>query len=548
MNTKTILTFIIAVFILLVPDLIIVSEKSIGFILLNILYKVLFLLGLGTLFLYITKSYYKSYLIVGLLYLISSLTEIITVILFKNYSNLDHIKALFFVRVNEIEYFTKSFYIYAIIPLIVVVVYLIILRKMKNFSYIKKTKIIILSAAFFISSFAISGILISQTPIIFSGKKLPKYTLKKYFVKQHPFSFYYRTYELIISRIRYNKFIKVKEAFSFDVTNNNLDSLRPDNVIFVIGERTRYSNWSINGYNRETSPSLKEVTNLISFNNNHSNGASTAGSIPFLLTQGTPDNQDLIYSQKTIVSLFKEANYKTYWIANQFIFDYIEHDNEPDVFINLFKNKKHIDLDVLPVFDSIMNIKSDKKKLIVFNLAGGHGNIPKEFQKFKPFNQSENHKISKENRNQIINGYDNMILLQDYVLGKVINTTKAQNKSSFLLYTADHGTNLFDGNNTNLFGYGSSNPTKNETNVPLFVWSSEQFIDKNKNKFNSLNNHKTFLTTNDNVFYTLADMASIKYRDYKSHLSLSDSTYIEPKERLIYVNESYIKVSRNHKY
>ena len=118
MNPKKILTYIIAVFVLLIPDLIMASEKTFGFSLLNILYKVFFLLGLGTLFLYFTKSYFKSYLMICILYQISSLTEIITVILFKNYSTLDHIKALFFVRTNEIQDFVKSFYVYAfIIPL-----------------------------------------------------------------------------------------------------------------------------------------------------------------------------------------------------------------------------------------------------------------------------------------------------------------------------------------------------------------------------------------------------------------------------------------------
>ena len=537
------LLFLAAIFILLVPDFIIASNNSIFIFILNITFKILFFLGIGAILLYFTKSYYKSYLILGSFYLISSLTEIITVILFKNYSTLDNIKAIFFVRPNEISSFAEGFYLYLFIPIIVFVLFFIFLKRIKKIEYKKNKKTLLYSLLFFLLSTATSTYLIAQTPIIYSGKNITKYILKKYYVKQHPISFYYRTYELIISRIRYNKYIKVKEAFNFNVMKEDKES--PDNVIFVIGERTRYLNWSINGYERKTSPNLDTISNLISFNKHHSNGNSTAGSIPYLLTQGTPKNPTLIYSQKTIVSLFKEADYKTYWIANQFIFDYIEHDKEPDVFVKLYWQPNNTDLGVLPVLDSILKIKEPKKKLIIINLAGGHGIIPEEFSKFKPYTNSENHGISKENKEKIVNGYDNMILLQDHVLGKIIDFSKKQNNSSFMLYTADHGTNLFDSDNNNLFGYGSMNPTKNETNVPMFFWSSEKFKQSFPYKFRALNNHKNLLTTNDNIFYTLADLSNINYPDYKRTLSLSDSTYIEPKERYMYLNNSYIKIKND---
>ena len=540
---KKVFFIFIAVSILLLPDIIIASKSSILNFILNITFKIFLFLGIVYILLYFTKSYFKSYLIIGIFYLISSLTEIITVILFKNYSTLDNIKAIFFVRPNEISSFAKGFYIYLLIPIFILTLFFILLKQTKKIFYKRNRKTLLYSVLFFILSGCISTFLITQTPIIYSGKNIPKYILKKYYVKQHPFSFYYRTYELIISRIRYNKYIKVKEAFNFNVTKDNNE--KPDNVIFVIGERTRYLNWSINGYKRKTSPNLDTISNLISFNKHHSNGNSTAGSIPYLLTQGTPKNSTLIYSQKTIVSLFKEADYKTYWIANQFIFDYIEHDKEPDVFVKLYWQPNNTDLGVLPVLDSILKIKEPKKKLIVINLAGGHGIIPEEFSKFKPYTNSENHGISKENKEKIVNGYDNMILLQDHVLGKIIDFSKNQNNSSFMLYTADHGTNLFDSDNNNLFGYGSMNPTKNETNVPMFFWASEKFIKSFPYKFGALNNHKYLLTTNDNIFYTLADLANINYPDYKKTLSLSDSSFIEPKERYMYINNSYIKFKNN---
>ncbi|WP_394346731.1 sulfatase-like hydrolase/transferase [Thermoflavifilum aggregans] len=37
--------------------------------------------------------------------------------------------------------------------------------------------------------------------------------------------------------------------------------------VFIIGESSRYDHWHINGYSRNTSPSLDTMHNLISFRN-----------------------------------------------------------------------------------------------------------------------------------------------------------------------------------------------------------------------------------------------------------------------------------------
>ena len=259
-----------------------------------------------------------------------------------------------------------------------------------------------------------------------------------------------------------------------------------------------------------------------------------------MITQATPQKPILAYSQKTIVSLFKEAGYKTTWISSQNIFDYIENKTEPDKVFELY-NKKHTDLDILPVFDSI--IKTKNKKFIVINMIGGHGSIPKSFNKFKPNSLLKKYPLSFKNKSIFINDYDNMIFLQDYVLSKIIKSTKHENLSSIILFTADHGCNLFE--NENLFGYGSSNPTEKETHIPLFIWGSDKFI-KNNSKYSNLIKHQNLLTTNDNVFYTLADLADIKYTSYLNNQSISDSLYKEPSTRFVYINGTYKEYNNNN--
>jgi len=544
LNNKLFLKKLIIIFsivILIVPDIIINFKKDIITFSLIIISKISLLIFFSLILQKLTKSYFLSYITLGFLYLPSSFIETINTCILNNYVTLDNIKALLYTSKSEINEFYNQFYLYFLIPIFICISFLFILKKIKLYKYNKKNHIIIYSVVCLFISTSISTYLLSNSTQIYSGKNLVKYTFKNYYVKQHPFNIFYRAYELIISRSKFNKYKLQKENFKFNVLNKT-DSLdRPDNVILIIGERIRYSNWSINGYNKKTSPNLESIENLISFKNHYSNGNSTAGSIPYLITQATPKKPILAYSQKTIVSLFKEAGYKTTWISSQNVFDYIENKTEPDNVFELY-NKKHTDLNILPVFDSI--IKTENKKLIVINMIGGHGSIPKSFNKFKPNSLLKKYPLSFKNKSIYINDYDNMIFLQDYVLSKIIKSTKHENLSSIILFTADHGCNLFE--NENLFGYGSSNPTEKETHIPLFIWGSNKFI-KNNSKYSNLIKHQNLLTTNDNVFYTLADLADIKYTSYLNTQSLSDSLYKEPNSRFVYINGTYKEYNKKTK-
>ncbi len=82
-----------------------------------------------------------------------------------------------------------------------------------------------------------------------------------------------------------------------------------------------------------------------------------------------------------------------------------------------------------------------------------------------------------------------MMLCQDYVLSEIVKMTERQNVSSVVMFTADHGCNLFD-NGKALFGYGSANPTEKETHVPMFISVSDKYIESNHNKYKNLLDHR----------------------------------------------------------
>jgi glucan phosphoethanolaminetransferase (alkaline phosphatase superfamily) len=528
---KTLL-IIISILILIVPNVLINDKNALSLALLIIAKACLFMF-FGLILLRLTRSYFLSYLIVGIPYLISSVIECINIAILDHYITADNIASLLNASTGEIREFTAGFYVYFIIPIILTTAYFFILKKYRSIKYNAKNKKIVIPLVLLLAISILASFFDVFRSTVYSGKNIMRSTFKGYYLEQHPFSLYNEIYVFAKIKLRTYKYRVQHDNFKFGILNPT-DTTRPKIVIFIIGERMRYANWSINGYKRETSPNLEKIPNLISFNQHYSNSNFTYGSIPLIITQATPKTPSLAYSQKTIVSLFKEAGYETNWISSQYLFDIIDERNVPDHLYELYKKHPHTDLDIIPLFDSVINKKSTRNKLIIINMLGGHGGNPPRFNVFKPNNSLENYPVTIKNAPIFVNTYDNTILLQDYIISELIKKTEKQNVSSILMFTADHGCNLFD-NGKALFGYGSANPTVNETHVPMFISVSDKFIENNRGKYKNLLTHKNLLTTNNNLFYTLADLANIKYKSFVKRQSIADSSFVEPSSRCVYI-------------
>ncbi len=536
-----------SILILIIPNIVGGGNLNFTYYLLYIISKISILIFFGIIILRITKSYYYSYLIIGIPYLISSIVEIPNLILLSKYISTDVMKALFYTNMIEIEEFIGKFYLYSFLPFTLIGIYIYILKKYKFISYnlysgkkIIFTSLILLSISIGISTYKYTNSKYFTYP---GAKNLTYSVMKTYYIEDPPINLYYRIYNFLKINRNINKYRSEKENFKFEVSNSK-DSIMPNIVIFVIGERIRYSNWSINGYDRQTSPQLEKIKKLVTFQKHYSNGNETNNSIPLIITEATAQNFNDVYRQKTIVSLFKEAGYETSWISNQSnIFLYLNNQNEPNKLYILDKNQiRSTDLDIIPIFDTILNKNTNKKKFIVINMAGGHGKVPARFNKFIPNTSGKAYPFIAQNAHLFINDYDNIILFQDYVLGELIKNTEKRNLSSVFIFTPDHACHLFDGGS--LFGYGSDNPTELETHIPLFIWGSDKYIFNNEVKYRNLIKNKNLLTTNDQLFYTISDLANIKYKTFIQELSFADSAYYEPKSRYVYTTKQVFEFKK----
>lgn len=542
MKLKKVLFVFFSLVVLIIPDvqynfLNYSDYTNILMILSKLLMVAVLIMGL----MLITRSFFWSYLVVGLFYIPSLLVEVVNVGLLRQYTTTDNLTAIINTNKSEIEEFTGRFGVYIFLPLFVIFLWflLLFLIKKKKFNPTLGLKYLLVLPILIVLVYLLPLFVMKQSKAAFSGKNLYKYTITRMFFKQHPLSLYYRSSELYDSYVYQKKYSKIKERFSFLVKNKGSDSLA-DVVVLVIGEGMRFENWTVNGYVRQTSPSLSSIKELISFSWNYANANSTSASIPLILSRATPDNRRPASEEKSIISLFKEAGYQTTWILRQNLF-YLGNKSEPDRINELYK-QSNTDLDVLAPFKNELHIDSSQKKFIIINLKGNHGRVPPKFQLFKPNGEGKQISVSYDNREVLINDYDNKILFQDYVLGELIRELKLLGRRSILLFTSDHGVNLFDTKDAGLFGYGSQNPTEKELHVPLFIWPSKSFSSYYKHKVINLTFNMNKITTNNHLFYTLSDLAGIHYQSENSSKSFAAECFREEKTIKICQGNNYITI------
>ena len=113
-------------------------------------------------------------------------------------------------------------------------------------------------------------------------------TLEKCF----PLNLFVSTYRVFKQRHRISDYRKHQEHFSFGI--EPIENPKPLTVVLVLGETARYSNFGVNGYQRETTPRLSGVENLVSFDSIYSIANLTVVSIPLMLSRATPMRVDLL--------------------------------------------------------------------------------------------------------------------------------------------------------------------------------------------------------------------------------------------------------------
>ena len=318
--------------------------------------------------------------------------------------------------------------------------------------------------------------------------------------------------------------------------------------ILVIGEAARGMNYELNGYDRSTNQYTKPL-NPISFQNVHACGTSTAVSIPCLFSKIDKKSYSAIdaIAEENVLDILQRAGVQVSWFDNDGGCKGVCRRIPTVDLTSSCHGKVCFDQVLLDALKEKIPLLEPKDTLIVLHLIGSHGpryyeRYPAEHRYFRPeCQQSDIYHCTKES---LMNAYDNSILYTDYLLSKMIQVLKEQGADweTMLLYVSDHGESLgengwyFHGappihktkdpfqhyaQGWNFQGLTPENTPKEQIQVPLIVWFSEQAsqskrIDRACLKHEAKNNS----FSHDYLFHSILGIMDVSTEDYDASLDM----------------------------
>ncbi len=339
----------------------------------------------------------------------------------------------------------------------------------------------------------------------------------------------------------YNLYLAIHESWLSAHYQDNVQQYRFGSVsqhdkdstetyILVIGETARSRNFQLYGYPRQNNPRLTKENGLMVFKGVRSQSNTTHKSVPMLLTASNAEDHSRLYHEKGIIAAFREAGFHTAFFSNQrrnhSYIDFLGEEANDVCFIREhLANDLAYDSQLLPYVSQRL-AKGPRKLLIVLHMYGSHFNYrdryPRACAHYLPDSPTEAKAV---NRPQQINAYDNTIRETDRFLGELISMLKARGHASALLYTSDHGENIFD-DSRKLFLHASPRPSTYDTDVPLIIWTSDGYNRSYPSTSTALRrNLNKGVESNASVFPTMLSIGGIKTKINLDSLSLANPAY-----------------------
>lgn len=302
-------------------------------------------------------------------------------------------------------------------------------------------------------------------------------------------------------------------------------------VIVVVGETSRAQNFSLNGYQRETNPLLKQQTNIFSFEHATSCGTATAISVPCMFSNMTRKDFDRnrANSQDNVLDILARAGINVFWKEND--------TNCKEVCnrittqeINKIEPREFCpaglcyDIRLLNNLDTYIRHLTDDA-VIVLHTNGSHG--PAYFQRYQKAQEKftptcNTVQIDNCSKDQLLNVYDNTIVNVDYVLNSTIELLKKQTDhfSTAMFYMSDHGESLGE-SGFYLHGAPYRIAPKEQIQIPMIFWLSDAFMQElNINSYCLVNKARNDKVSHDNLFHTLLGSMGVATKEYKADLDI----------------------------
>jgi glucan phosphoethanolaminetransferase (alkaline phosphatase superfamily) len=237
-----------------------------------------------------------------------------------------------------------------------------------------------------------------------------------------------------------------------------------------------------------------------------------------------------------LVSLFKEAGFRTAWFSSQ----------ESSLF------NPHADLSAFTDPPDAAGTRPDSallapfadclrhcgpRQFIVLHMYGSHFPYDARYgendRQFTPTFKETASIVGPRYRQQLVNSYDNSLLALDRFLAETLRLALGGERPAVVLYTSDHGENLGD-DERQLFMHLGSQPTRAETMVPLLLWTNAAYRAQELDKMHFLRRHLDMPLNHMTIIPTLLDLASVRYAGFDASESVASPSFA-PRPRVVAV-------------
>lgn len=246
-----------------------------------------------------------------------------------------------------------------------------------------------------------------------------------------------------------------------------------DVVVLIIGESARSANFSLYGYDRCTNPMLEQVDDLVVLDATSAFTYTTDGVKAIIDHKPTEELYEILpnYLYRNGVDVI--------WRTSNW--------GEPPLHIDKIYKRNELGerYGVDPDYDGALIaglaeeiLASDKQKtLIVIHTSTSHGpeyykKYPGQFEQFTPVCTEV--EMSKADRSELINAYDNTILYTDYMIYTVIEELRSlpEDMRCCMIFVSDHGESLGEGD-IYMHGLPMDMAPREQYEIPFLVWNSD---------------------------------------------------------------------------
>lgn len=348
----------------------------------------------------------------------------------------------------------------------------------------------------------------------------------------YPANALYNLYFAIHKAERNSNYQATSADFKFNAIKPMQAEGKREIYVLVVGETSRAMEWSLYGYERQTTPRMEKLDGLVHFTDVVTQSNNTHKSVPIILSAASAEDYGVIYDEKSIVSAFKEAGFHTVVIANQNLTTSMigAFYREADTFIDMsqFNTGSYLtslhDGALLPYLQKELQ-KTNENLFLVIHMYGSHFNYheryPKEFSFYKP-DKAEG--IRASYKQELRNAYDNSIHYTDYVLGEVADMLAKTDACASMLYLSDHGEDIFD-DSRERYLHASPIPTYYQLHIPYIIWFSEAYRAAYPEKYQKVIAHQALPVSTNSVFHTVLDIAGVHTPEVDSTLAVSNPAF-----------------------